>query len=339
MQNEIKEPSDLLHKNGQLVQRGWARKLILKYNRENVKMGWHRIKEWDCYEIINPKFALILIIADVGYFGMATITWLDFEKKLVQNGLLLKLFTRGRLNLPPSSDTGDLHFSKKDAKMSFIREKEKRFLSVNYPGFSKGKGIKGEVTLYQDPDMDTMVNVIPFKDNKHFVYAQKINCMPAKGVVQIGQETYEFSEETSFSCLDWSRGTFPYRTSWYWGSASGLIDGKPFGFNIDYGFGDESIASKNMLFYEGKGHKLGEITFYIDRTDYMKPWKFTSNDGRFEMVMEPVLDNCSSLNILILKTSGHSMFGYFTGDVVLDSGERLHLDRFFGFAESDSHRW
>lgn len=47
MQNEIIEPSNVFNKNGSLLQQGWARKPILKYNKENIGKGWSRIKEWD----------------------------------------------------------------------------------------------------------------------------------------------------------------------------------------------------------------------------------------------------------------------------------------------------
>ncbi|MGY5854531.1 MAG: DUF2804 family protein [Candidatus Thorarchaeota archaeon] len=32
-----------------------------------------------------------------------------------------------------------------------------------------------------------------------------------------------------------------------------------------------------------KAHKLNKVTFHMDVNDYMKPWSFTSNDGRFEI--------------------------------------------------------
>ena len=58
MQNEITKSSDLLDSFGQLVQKGWARKLILKYNRENISAGWSRIKEWD-YLVSNQGMGLL----------------------------------------------------------------------------------------------------------------------------------------------------------------------------------------------------------------------------------------------------------------------------------------
>ena len=68
----------------------------------------------------------------------------------------------------------------------------------------------------------------------------------------------------------------------------------PFGWNIGYGFGDTSAASENMLFYGGKAHKLSQVRFHIPqregRDDFLSPWRFTSDDGRFEMKFVPILD-------------------------------------------------
>ena len=78
-------------------------------------------------------------------------------------------------------------------------------VDFNFPNFDKGRGIKGEIRLFQDQNMDTMVNVIPFKKKKQFVYAQKINCMDVSGKVKFGDEEYVFSKENhSYACLDWS---------------------------------------------------------------------------------------------------------------------------------------
>ena len=47
------------------------------------------------------------------------------------------------------------------------------------------------------------------------------------------------------------------------------MNGKPFGFNIGYGFGDTSAASENMLFYDGTAHKLDDVTFHIPKDSYI----------------------------------------------------------------------
>ncbi|MEE9378870.1 MAG: DUF2804 family protein [Candidatus Lokiarchaeia archaeon] len=55
-QTEITEPSNLFTNDGSLVQRGWSRKPILKYNKENIGKGWSRIKEWDHFSVLNEQF-------------------------------------------------------------------------------------------------------------------------------------------------------------------------------------------------------------------------------------------------------------------------------------------
>jgi hypothetical protein len=349
-QHEITEPSELLDDKGHLVQKGWARQLLLRYDRKKVKgpLRSLRIKEWDCYEAFNEDCGVSLIIADVGYFAMATLQLLDFREKKNYNGASFKLFPRGALKLPPSADEGDTYFYgghlNSQNRMSFVRNGDNIILKFDYPNFPEliKMGAKGELTFYKDPKHDTMVNVIPFKNPRHFVYVQKANCMPVEGTFMLGDKEYVFSKKNgSYGCLDWTRSVFPYRVRWHWGSASGIYEKYPFGFNLDaglQGFGDESIATKNMIFYKGKGHKIEFVTFHVPE-NIMDTWKFTSNDGRFEMILKPVMYNKTNMNFGILKTGGFNVYGYYTGDVILDDGEKLHIDKLFGFAEEYGHRW
>ena len=118
-----------------------------------------------------------------------------------------------------------------------------------------------------------------------------------------------------------------------------MVDGKPFGFNIGYGFGDTSAASENILFYDGKAHKLDDVTFHIPKDDYMKPWKFTSSDGRFEMDFEPVLDRAAKTSALIIETDQHQVFGRMSGKAVLDDGRVIELKELMCFAEDVHNRY
>ena len=126
---------------------------------------------------------------------------------------------------------------------------------------------------------------------------------------------------------------------WYWSSASGLLDGVPFGWNLGYGFSDRSPASENILFYGGRGHKLDEVTFRIDTSNYLAPWKFKSSDGRFEMEFAPIVERASATDALVIKSVQHQVFGAFTGKAILDDGRVLKVDRFLGFAEDVLNWW
>lgn len=188
-----------------------------------------------------------------------------------------------------------------------------------------------------------MVICTPFDKPGHFYFNQKILCMRAKGTVTIGNEKYEFSPERSFGLLDWGRGVWTYSNTWYWSAASGLAGGVPFGFNLGYGFGNTSAATENMLFYDGRAHKLSQVTFHIPmrdgKEDYLKPWTFTSDDGRFEMDFVPVLDRASCTDVKLIKSDQHQVFGKFTGKAVLDNGRVIDVKDFMGFAEKVVNKW
>ena len=188
-----------------------------------------------------------------------------------------------------------------------------------------------------------MVICTPFDKPGHFYYNQKINCMRAKGQVTYDGRDYVFDPAESFAVLDWGRGVWTYHNTWYWGSASYHVDGVPFGWNIGYGFGNTEAASENMLFYDGKAHKLERLTFGIPqkdgRDDFMSPWRFTSSDSRFEMPFTPVLDRASRTSLGVLCSDQHQVFGRFNGTATLDDGTVLQIENLLGFAEKVFNKW
>ncbi|MHA1272953.1 MAG: DUF2804 domain-containing protein [Promethearchaeota archaeon] len=341
MQIEITEPSELLDENGYLIQKGWARKLLMNYNRENIKAGSLRIKEWDYYAILNPKFGVAFTVADLGFAGLIACTFLDFEKKTFISDEVMTFFTKGRFNLPRTSEEGNIILREKGVSVFFEKKPDSRVLKVDFPKFNKKQGLEADIILKQDPNMDTIVIATPWKeDPTRFYYNQKINCMPAKGYVKIGNKSHIFMEEDSMGVLDWGRGVWTRKNRWYWSSLSGrLEDGTPIGWNLGYGFSDRSYASENIVFYNGKGHKLDQIKFHFDKKDYLKPWKFTSNDGRFEMIMNPILDRNSKVNLLIIKSIQHQVFGLFSGYFILDDGTKIEIKDMIGFAEDVFNKW
>ena len=48
-QHEITQPHDLLDANGYLTEAGYAKSLILNYDRSAIKAPGFKIKEWDYY--------------------------------------------------------------------------------------------------------------------------------------------------------------------------------------------------------------------------------------------------------------------------------------------------
>lgn len=338
MQHEITQNGPLLNANGTLRELGWARSLLLDYRRADVKAGKLRIKEWDYYIITNDSFGVALTIADNSYMGLISASVLEFEKPWEQTTTVLTAFPMGKYGLPETSSAGDTLYGDKRVQMAFRVQPGERRLSCRFARFLGEDALELELTLAQPP-MDSMVIATPFDAPRAFYYNQKINCMPASGVMTLGSRRFEFAPETSFGTLDWGRGVWTYDNTWYWGNGNGIVNGKPFGFNIGYGFGNTSAASENLLLYGGVAHKLSRVQFNIPEESFLKPWTFSSDDGRFEMDFVPVIDRVARTNALIIESDQHQVFGRFTGRAVLDDGTPLELKDFLGFAEKVRNRY
>ena len=343
MQRRIVTPGPLHDDQGCLAETGYATSLIKEYDKSRVAAGRLRIKEWDYYCVCTDHFALALTIADNGYMTMDSISLLDFDDHSQVTASRISLPAVSKRVLPASSVRGDVKASGKDYELSFENDGTRRRLSGFMHHFPKETGICFDLTLTDAPE-ESMVIVTPFKDKpKAFYYNQKINCMRAEGYIRYGDREYLCDPTKHFAVLDWGRGVWTYDNTWYWGSASGLAGGVPFGFNIGYGFGDTNAASENMLFCRGKTHKLSRVTFEIPekdgKDDFMSPWRFTSDDGRFEMDFTPVMDRSAKINLGILCSDQHQVFGRFSGAAVLDDGTKIEIKDLTGFAEKVRNKW
>ncbi|NLL77893.1 MAG: DUF2804 domain-containing protein [Clostridiales bacterium] len=337
--HEVTASQRLLDNNGSVAEKGWSRKQLQAYSREDIKAPGFRIKEWDYYLVINKDYGAAFTVSDNGYIGLQSVSLLDFRKKWEHTETILNLFPMGKLHMPVNSSEGDVRYEDKRLKIIFHLEEGIRVIDCFFGNFYEGREFACHIELEQ-PRMDTIVVATPWKEKKNaFYYNQKINCMRARGYMEYGGIRYEFYPETDFGILDWGRGVWTYNNVWFWGNGNCDLDGHAFGFNIGYGFGDTSAASENVIFYDGKAHKLDDVTFHIPEDDYLKPWKFTSSDGRFKMDFVPVIDRAARLNAVIIESDQHQVFGHMSGKAVLDDGTLLTVTDMMCFAEKVHNRY
>lgn len=343
MQREITTPGKLLDSNGNLVEKGYARSLIKEYDRKDVKAPNWRIKEWDYYLIYDENYAIALTLDDNTYMGLRSVSVIDFKNKRELTLSPMSFFTGGKTNLPKSSKKGDVSYKDKKVEMDFSHIEGGRKLVCRMPNYYKKDEFYCELSLTDEP-ADSMVILTPFDKKKHFYYNQKIVGFKVEGYFKVGQFTYNFNKNTSRGILDWGRGVWTYKNTWYWGAGCGTIDGHEVGFNIGYGFGNTEYATENVVFYDGVLHKLEHVEFNIPKNEmgkylYEDKWTFTSSDKRFEMEFEPIIDRHSDTNVILIGSFQHQVFGKFSGRLILDDGTQIELKDFIGFAERVYNKW
>ncbi|HPD02161.1 MAG TPA: DUF2804 domain-containing protein [Eubacteriales bacterium] len=333
-----------LFKDGLIAEPGYAKNMVWEYSRDDIKAKPIRIKEWDYYIITNKEFALALTLADNGFIGAISASVIDYKQPFEITKTKVNLFPMGRMMFPSTPESGDVMWRNDMTWMEFRNDGKTRRLIGEYIGFGKNKeDLRFDVTLTEFPE-EYMVIATPFKKPYHFYFNAKINCMRAEGSFKMGDRLFKFDPADSLGTLDWGRGVWTYDNTWYWGSAqTRLPSGDTFGFNIGYGFGDTSQATENMLFFNGKSHKLDEVVFNIPqkdgRDDFMSPWTFSSNDGRFETSFYPIVDRYAPVNLGVIAMIPHQVFGKMSGKAVLDDGRVIEFSDLICFAEKVHNRW
>ena len=341
MEQHLLSHGPLLDEKGNLSEAGYAFSLVKEYDRQKIKGLKSRIKEWDYYFINDDEYGVALTIDDNSYMGLVSVSILDFENNREWTKSYMRWFTNGSTQFPSSTDDGDIFLENKKYSMFFQNRNGKRRLVCHMKNIVKGKDFTCDIALEKTTDK-TMVIATPFDKPKHFYYNQKINLMAVGGYAKVGEKMYDFNTN-SFAVLDWGRGVWTYKNTWYWASLSAVSRGKRVGFNLGYGFGNTSEATENMVFIDDESHKLNNVRFDIPidkkgRDDYLKPWKFRSDDGSINLNFTPIVNRHAKMNLLFLSSNQNQVFGKFEGYIMVDE-KRIYIDNLVGFAEKVSNKW
>lgn len=334
MQQEITKQCIIPSSEGRIENPGWARSEVMHYNRDNIKAAWYRKKEWDYYLFNNSKIAVAFTISDLGYIGLLSVSFIDLVKKTEITDSGLVMFPKGKqFDLKETTLDVSCKCHTKRLNLVFRQVGKHRHIECEFRKFGKEKqDFHAELEIYEGCQ-ESLYIATPFKEKETaFYYNCKKNCLEASGTITLQNKIYHMTRQDSYGVLDWGRGVWTYDNTWYWGTGSGKIDGKPFGFNLGYGFSDRSKVSENALYYQNKIHKLEEISFEIPRNgekvDYTSPWKIHSSDGRFEAFFIPILDRKAFLNYGVIASDQHQVFGNMNGVAILDDGTKITMKDF-----------
>ena len=355
-QKEYKIKSDNLFKNGTVAYEGWARHAIWNYRRDYIQNYKIFIKEWDYYVSYIEKYNIWVAstIADLGYASMYSISVMDINLGKYSQIEDMSLLSLGKLNLP-SNSLNDHQISHKSQNMNVKISKsgENRKIMIQndnlvLPNGEKGLNISFE--LIQKPQIESInIQTTWAHDRNLFYLNEKINGMKVvKGYYNLGKSISGSlkteQSENIFTTLDWGRGVWAYQGTWYWSSATGIVNGDKIGFNLGYGFSDRSPATENCIFYNDKIHKLNEVKFIIpnDEKDLCvkgKYWIIESDNNRINLKFWPKVNRQGYSNLGIIKSEQNQVFGVFEGILVLDDGKQINVKNLPGFAEKVYNRW
>lgn len=335
---KITEASELLSPEGVPLQTGWSTSPILSYNRDQIAVPWYKIKEWEYYAVTEKNFSLNLFVADLGYAALVGLVYHDFLTGNAETWGGLKLLTRGKLGLSNDPNYGD--FTVRNWLSGSVRIKkdgDRHYVSIDAPKFN---GMKAELTFHVDPHEDAMVVSTGYSDlPSHFYYNYKKNMLRTEGYIDFNQDKQILNPEKSIGNFDWGRGVWQRNCEWYWATGAGQIGKDRIWFNLGYGFGNLQHHSENMLFVNGKVHKLDRVKFHLSPKHSGEPWEFTSNDGRVNLTLNPKTDISNRANIGFAGVDASQIHGQYHGSIILDNGRVLQIKGLCGHAEKLKFKW
>ena len=333
--NEIVQLTQLLDKRGNLATAGFARHMHFVYDKKSVKKQG-RLKEWDFYQIhFDNRYVLQLTLGHVSYAMQIAATVLDLETGERRSvGKLATVRQEFKNSMPVNPEIAHtLQYLSKNLKVNF--EVTDKYRRLSYTQTDAG-GIKAEVNLMLtnvSSEKEKMVIATPFFKAGQFYLNYKENCFVANGYCRIEDAYYQIKD--GFGLIDWGRGVWPYAHQWIWGNGGTVVDGKHFGFNIGWGFGNTDAATENMFFYDNKAYKLGTVT----ETKVGNNYHYEDDDKKFVFDVEFVFDNFTKTKVLVVNNKCHQVFGRWSGYVVLDDGTKLTVPPFVAFCEHADNHW
>ncbi|MDR2574893.1 MAG: DUF2804 domain-containing protein [Treponema sp.] len=334
-QNEISSGVSVLTDTGEPQNFGWSRQPGFFYDSALVWAPRRKLSEADRYIVFNPTHMVIFEIRDDGYLGHMGISLISLKEKKRSTQILKTILPLGSYEMPAGSQSGAIRYRRKKAELDFVpMESGARIIRVDIPNFEHKHSMRGELVLTEPSYAESLVCNLPWRNDKYaFRYSRISPWYAVEGVIQFGSSQVIFSAGNAWGIFDWSRGVRPRADHRYWAASCGSCDGHLVGFNIGYGMLDSTVCTENAFFVDGKLHKLDKVTFHIPRSNWLNPWRFTSNDSRLEMTFSPQQLRNDRRQMLYHTVTRRQVCGGFSGKVILDDGAEMDFHNITGFAE------
>ncbi len=171
-----------------------------------------------------------------------------------------------------------------------------------------------------------------------FNYTIKEAGLGVGGAIALKGKRYEIKTGSPAGVIDYTVGYPGHMTFWNWASGSGMDKaGKTIGFNFSLGI-NETGFSENAFWINGRMVKIDLVNFIYDDLHILSPWRIVSSDGRVKLTFHPEGERASNLNLGLIASYFHQLFGSFTG--TLSDGKNTYtIKSSAGFTEEHESKW
>ncbi len=324
IERELTAPIDLCAPAGRLnpAAKGWSRRADIRANLGR----WGRRKRWEYWAVQSPDAVLAVTISDLDYAGLSAVWFLDSAH--TERGATA-LTPLARLPMPETAGGGPVTVSTKALSISLRPDSGGVHLRA------RTADLDADIRIERPAGHESMGVVVPWSATR-FQYTVKENTLPARGTVSYSGQTHTFGDD-SWATWDFGRGKWPYRITWNWGSASGLVGGRVVGLQFGGKWTDGTGATENSITLDGLVHKISApVSWAYDPSDWTAPWRLRNSD--VDVTFTPTYVRTDTTNLGVLANETHQCFGWWSGTVRV-AGETVAIDGLRGWAEEVRNRW
>jgi len=334
-QKEITEPVLILDDMGNPLNFGWARSPFFSYDSSLLTAPRRLVSESDRYIFFSSTHLIITEVLDDGYLGYVGMSVVSLRDKKRSTQYWTIPFPLGCFGLPENSDEGQVKLDAKKYYLNFAAmEGGIRIVKVDIRRFGHHQSVRGQLVFTPPPGAESLVTNMPWREKKQaFRCSRRSPCYIVEGVILFGAQELIFTRGNSWGIYEWNRGVRPRKDVRFWAAANGRSGDRQAGFSVGYDSADSTLGTENAFFLDGVIHKLDQVTFQISPSNWLLPWRFTSNDNRLEMTFTPHQERIEKRQMFFNYLTRRQVFGFFSGKVILDDGSDFHFQSLTGFAE------
>lgn len=361
MQNEFKTAGDILSAEGRLIEPGWSRKPIRKFDISrigNLKFGSKlfnvlRIKQFEYYSFLAQNTLVQIGVGNVGYGASMFVNIFDYETKRFENYAQTMFPVIDRHLYPQLSPNP---FEAQEVRYTFA--KGGYTLNVHqYKDPSSrearsvidlrvGTAITGEITSVRNLAQEDHFEASETDDDsRYFYYNLKSYDNKWSGKLNIRGQEVDLGKQQALGMSDFGRGVFPYHTNWIWASGYGrLSDGRSFGLNFGGGISFLPRSVEDYFKIDGKIHKLHPVRIRSTFDEKAKEIVLASRKeedkkSRANVIFTPLGNARIGDNLVVIVSDFQYVYGTFSGTVTDQEGTIIEFKDVQGMIEWGKFKW
>ncbi len=295
-----------------------------------------RLKEWEAFQAGNEDIFMLGAVYNTKVTAINQLSIYDKRTNKLYN--YRKYCTPWQQTISTNMYQGESKYNGKNFSLGIYNHLDEG--EINIKAKIKGKNDLPDIRLDLTASHSTEPIVIcqPFDTNRG-LYSHKA-LMNMKGILYIGEEKIEFTNESAFTIIDDHKGYYPRSVKYDW--LTGCINNKEMGlvgFNLtDNQIKDHEKYNENCLWMGGKMQVLPPIKFERLLEKDKEVWKVKDQYDRVNIQFYPLAKLQLKFNYGIIYSDYEGPMGKLSGYVKDEEGHIINVDNFFGMGEKKRYR-